>query len=260
MLDEPTIPQLVLVIVAAVFFAASAATSALRRSAAAAGLSGAGLAVAVVAQVLHSMHRGDWVPFQDNFDALLWLAVIIAVLSLYLQDRSSIRRIDWIANPIVALLLVGAAAFGRARPHVYTDTLWASTHRVSLFISAIAFAFAACAGSLYLALRSKLRRKAAGPVDPKFGSLETLERLNYTAVIIGFALLTIGMLSGLSRATALGDRWYLQPKVVLSFITYAVYAVVLHSPLNPTFRGKKTAILSIVGFVLLLATVAVVQK
>jgi ABC-type transport system involved in cytochrome c biogenesis permease subunit len=50
------------------------------------------------------------------------------------------------------------------------------------------------------------------------------------------------------------------PKVVLAFGVWVVYALALHSPINPAFRGRKSAMLSIVGFVLMmLATVIAVQ-
>jgi hypothetical protein len=38
-----------------------------------------------------------------------------------------------------------------------------------------------------------------------------------------------------------------------------VYALVLHSPLNPSFRGRRAAVLSIVGFVLMVGTVITVM-
>jgi len=33
-----------------------------------------------------------------------------------------------------------------------------------------------------------------------------------------------------------------------------VYALVLHAPINPSFRGRKAAMLSILGFVLMVGT------
>ena len=48
-------------------------------------------------------------------------------------------------------------------------------------------------------------------------------------------------------------------KVVLTAIVWLVYAVVLHSPMNPSFRGRKTAVLSVLGFVLMVGTLVAVQ-
>jgi ABC-type transport system involved in cytochrome c biogenesis permease subunit len=38
-----------------------------------------------------------------------------------------------------------------------------------------------------------------------------------------------------------------------------VYAIVLHAPINPSFRGRKVAVLSIVGLVLMIGTLVAVN-
>ena len=48
-------------------------------------------------------------------------------------------------------------------------------------------------------------------------------------------------------------------KIILACSVWVVYAIVLHSPINPSFRGRKTAILSVVGFVLMVGTIVAVQ-
>ena len=261
--DGPTIAQIVLVAIAALLLLGGTFASSRRRKPLATLLSLVGIALAVIAQVLHSLHRHDFVPLQDNFDALLWLAILLAATSLYLRQTPAMGPIDWFATPMAVLLMAVAAVFGKARPHEYTDTLWAWTHRLSAYLSPLAFALAAGAGVGYLMLRKRLRSHRGAPLDTRFGSLERYERVNYLAVQIGFALLTVGLVSGLIRAlgpdSKLGQHWWLSPKVILSFGTYAIYAVVLHSPINPTFRGPKTAVLSIAGFVLLLGTLVAVQ-
>jgi ABC-type transport system involved in cytochrome c biogenesis permease subunit len=45
---------------------------------------------------------------------------------------------------------------------------------------------------------------------------------------------------------------------VLAVGVWLVYAVVLHAPINPSFRGRKVAVLSVVGFVLMLGTIVTV--
>jgi ABC-type uncharacterized transport system permease subunit len=48
-------------------------------------------------------------------------------------------------------------------------------------------------------------------------------------------------------------------KLLLAFSAWVVYAIVLHSPINPSFRGRKTAILSVVGFLLMIGTIVAVE-
>jgi ABC-type uncharacterized transport system permease subunit len=47
-------------------------------------------------------------------------------------------------------------------------------------------------------------------------------------------------------------------KVGLSAAIWVVYAIVLHSPWNPSFRGRRAAMLSIVGFGLMVGLLVVV--
>jgi ABC-type uncharacterized transport system permease subunit len=261
---EPTTGQLILALLAAGCFLASVGLSMLRQSRRSVVFSLAiiGLSMSLTALIWHAWQRKSWLPLDDNFDAILWLANLTALGSLYLQTRKAIGRVDWVLSPIVALLLIAAAVFGKTMPHEYTHSLWASTHRAAVFTGPIAMALAAACGVMYLVLSARLRNKHS-PVDARFGSLEKLEHLTYTAVSIGFALLTVGLVTGVVRVmeteTSLGRNWFLQPKVVLSTVAYVLYALVLHSPINPSFRGRRTAVLSIAGFVLLLGTIVVVQ-
>ncbi len=48
-------------------------------------------------------------------------------------------------------------------------------------------------------------------------------------------------------------------KVGLAASVWLVYAVVLHAPLNPVFRGRRAAVLSVVGFVLMVGAVVAAQ-
>ena len=57
----------------------------------------------------------------------------------------------------------------------------------------------------------------------------------------------------------LGPNWFTTPKVLLTLAVWIVYAVVLHSPINPSFRGRKVAFLSILGCLLMVGTLVAVQ-
>jgi ABC-type transport system involved in cytochrome c biogenesis permease subunit len=48
-------------------------------------------------------------------------------------------------------------------------------------------------------------------------------------------------------------------KLLLALAVWVVYAVVLHAPINPSFRGRKVAVLSVVGFVLMVGAIVAVQ-
>ena len=227
-----------------------------------------GLLLGVCVLAWHSAQRNTWLPLGDNFDTLVCLGLLLAGFVLYIQVYRPIRGLDWFLLPIVILLLTAAAVFGQTQPHAYVDETWSWVHRITAYGGAAAFAVACAAGLMYLIVNRRLRSKQYVLAAPSqsFGSLERLEHLTLMAVGLGFALLTIGAVTGLVRIgrspsgeTTLGERWYLNPKVLLACGVWLVYAVVLHSPINPSFRGRKAAVLSVVGFVLMVGTLVAVQ-
>lgn len=199
----------------------------------------------------HSARRGSWLPLEDNFDTLIWLGLLLAVFVLYVQRVRPLGGLDWFLMPVAMLLLIGAAVFGQAKPHEYARTTWSRVHLISAYGGALAFAIAGAVGALYLIVSRRLRSKtpAAGP---SLGSLERLEHLTFAAVTLGFALFTVGIVTGLARLRSHDTP---TAKVLLGALVWIVYAIVLHSPINPSFRGRKTAILSVVGFVLMIGAI-----
>ncbi|HEX8911843.1 MAG TPA: cytochrome c biogenesis protein CcsA [Humisphaera sp.] len=225
-----------------------------------------GLLAGIGVLVWHSHDRGTWVPLGDNFDTLVCLGLLLAGFVLYTQAYRPLRGLDWFLLPVVILLLLAAVLFGQTQPHEYVETTWSLVHRLTAYGGAAAFAVAGSAGLMYLIVNRRLRAKGRPPGPPAgLGSLERLEHLTLGAVALGFGLLTIGAVTGLARIlstpgdTSLGDRWYLNPKVLLALGVWLVYAVVLHSPINPSFRGRRAAVLSVVGFVLMIGTIVAVQ-
>jgi ABC-type uncharacterized transport system permease subunit len=220
-----------------------------------------GVCVNLAVLVWHSIGRKSWLPLEDNFDTLIWLGLFLTLFVAYVQRVHPLRGLDWFIMPIVILLLAAAAVFGRATPHEYLDTTWSWLHRVTAFGGALAFVVAGAAGAMYQIANHQLRAKTY-PAGGRLGSLERLENITLVAVTLGFALLSVGLVTGLVRAihgSSLGRDWYIHPKVILTFVAWVIYALVLHSPINPSFRGRKTAVLSVVGLVLMIGILIAVQ-
>jgi ABC-type uncharacterized transport system permease subunit len=206
--------------------------------------------------IWHSITRGTWVPVGDNFDALIWLALLLSLFVAYTQRTRPLAALDWFIMPIVIAMLVGAAIFGRTeyRPYV-GPTTWLYVHHLTSYFGASAFAVAAASGAMYIIAAKKLRTKQSVVY---LGSLERLERLTMSAVTLGFALLTVGIITGAIEMIHRGlstSPW----KVAMTGCVWLVYAVVLHAPINPIFRGRRAAVLSVLGFVLMIGTLIAVQ-
>ncbi len=84
---------------------------------------------------------------------------------------------------------------------------------------------------------------------------ETLDLFNYRAIQIGWPLLTFGIFSGAVWAnTAWGRAWGWDPKETWSLITWFIYTIFLHLRIRQGWRGRKTALAAIVGFLAVLVT------
>ena len=261
----PTTGQLALLIIAVALFAIGGAMSVAQawqqqqpsrtlKSAARACMVG-GILACLGVIVWHAAQRRQWLPIGDNFDALVWLATLLALFVVYVQSTKPLGGLDWFVMPVVVVMLVAAVLVGRTEYHPYVGSAWDWVHRVTAYGGAVAFAISAAAGTMYVITSRRLRRKA--PVGSYVTSLERLEHVTMVAVTLGFALLTVGAITGGVTMLAQG-RHTPVAKVVLASAVWLVYAVVLHAPINPSFRGRKVAVLSVVGFLLMVGTIATV--
>lgn len=216
------------------------------------------LSLAIVVVIWHTTGRGRWTPLESNFDTLVSLGAILGIFLMYVQKRRPVAGLDWFVMPMVMLLLLLGGIFGRTKLHAYLPTAWSVLHLIGVFGGAVAFALAGASGAMYLLSNRRLRNKTVFP-GPKFASLERLERVNYIAVTLGFALLTAGSIMGFVWILRDQSKTLPAPKVIMTGIIWVIYAAILHTPINPSFRGRKTAVLSIVGLVLMIVTVVAVQ-
>ena len=134
-------------------------------------------------------------------------------------------------------------------------SVWLAIHVVSAFLGDGMLALTAIAGVMYLLQEKQIRSKRPGWVYSRLPSLTTLDNLNWIFLMVGFPLLTLGMLSGAVFGQFLsGSYWNWAPKETWSLITWLVYAVIIHQRLTVGWRGRKAAWLSIAGFGIVLFT------
>jgi cytochrome c-type biogenesis protein CcsB len=87
-------------------------------------------------------------------------------------------------------------------------------------------------------------------------SAEILDEITYKLIAIGFPIFTLGGLifGALWANQAWGKYWSWDPKETWSLITWFLYAFYLHSRLMRGWRGKKVAMVAVIGFVAVIFT------
>jgi cytochrome c-type biogenesis protein CcsB len=99
---------------------------------------------------------------------------------------------------------------------------------------------------------------AAAVAAPKRGRLpsaQTLDRVAYRIIAFAFPIWTFAVIAGAIWAQeAWGRYWGWDPKETWSFITWTIFAGYLHARATSGWKGRRAAVIAIVGFVSLLIT------
>ena len=128
-------------------------------------------------------------------------------------------------------------------------------HILCSLLSYAAFLVAFVSGFLFLIQERQLKHKHMGWLFHRLPSLATLERLNDAGIGIGFALLTIGMAYGfLGARVVFGNWWNGDPKEYLTILLWGSYLLLWIVRFRATLRGRRVALLSILGFSLVVFT------
>src|SRR5690606_14647889 len=75
---------------------------------------------------------------------------------------------------------------------------WLAAHIVLSFVGIAAYATAAAAGTMYLVEHRELKSRHFGAVFRFFPPLDTLDRLNHGAALVGWLVLTLGVVLAIS--------------------------------------------------------------
>ena len=89
----------------------------------------------------------------------------------------------------------------------------------------------------------------------KTASPRLFDQMAYRAAFFAFCFLTLGIITGaLWGDRVFGQLWFWDPKETWSFITWLIFMAYLHARYTLDWRGRRAAILAIVGFLAVIFT------
>ena len=192
-------------------------------------------------------------PLSNLYESLIFFSWTMIFLYLIVQWRIKNRSIGVFVTPLAFLALAYASFSQNMRSGIQPlipalQSNWLTAHVITCFFGYAAFALAFGLSLMYL-----IKNRDSQDGEKGFLSFipgpTILEDLSYQMVVLGFLMLTLGIITGSVWANAAWGRyWSWDPKETWSLITWFVYAAFLHSRLIKGWKGKKLAILSIVGF------------
>lgn len=196
-------------------------------------------------------------PIADIHQALAVMSLLVALLFVVAaRVRERLQVLGAFITPVTLLLFLGAAFRGGVAtvPEEVRSALLPVHVGVNV-LGLAAFALAFAASLAYVLQERQLRRKKLGGLMQRLPPLDVLDRLSLRAVLIGFPLLTIGVVTGTIWAVRLrGDSFGLSAAQGFGLLAWVLFAGVLLLRVAAGWRGRKAAIGTVLGF---LSTMAV---
>jgi cytochrome c-type biogenesis protein CcsB len=192
--------------------------------------------------------------FQETLFLTGWSASGVFIILRY---KLNLKILGVYAAPLIASTLIAAALMPGNVGDVknLSNNFWLICHIIVILCGDTLLAMACGAGILYLIQEHGIKAKKRGFFFKRLPSLELLDSAGYTCIISGFTLITIGLVTGLIYAKMVWGRfWSWDHKEVWSLITWLLYAALLHERLAAGWRGRKAAIMAIIGFAAVLFT------
>ncbi len=225
-----------------------------------------GLGLHLVSIVLRGFATGRF-PLGNMYE-FVTMATAAATATGIVFLRGQTYRAMWVflLAPVLILMFVAATLlYADAAPVVPAlQSYWLPIHVTIVSIGSGVFLVSGVASLAFLLrIRQPAGAERRGPVGSmarRLPDAQTLDRLAYRTVIVGFPLFGIGVILGAIWAEAAWGRfWGWDPKETMSFIAWVIYAAYLHARATAGWRETKAAWINIAGFVSMLFNLFIIN-
>lgn len=216
---------------------------------------GLGIGALVQAFAFATLHRGEGPPINSLPVVLVSCAWMAVLFSLLLKLRVKLPGIAAVVGPLAFLsVFAGSLGWERIAPapeHVATGT-WPHVHVLLSSGGISLLGFAGLAGLTYLFEHRRLKAKPPRSLPIRLPSLEALDRVNAVSTTVGFALLTLGIATGMAwlRDDA-GKIWTGTTHETWMVISWAIYAGLVLSRIAGRQGARQAAASALAGFAFL---------
>lgn len=218
------------------------------------------LAGGFAAHLLSTIHLAvnmKYLPLTNMQESLSFFSLAIVGGFMFFERRYKVTTLGSFLVPVALLMLIASSTLHaevRQLPPILQSN-WFWFHALIAFVSYACFTIAAGVAVMYLIQRYFLKTKHFGALFQKLPSLDTMDDISYRCLSVGWPLLTVAIISGsIWSEKAMGSYWIWDRKQTWSLIIWLIYAALLHGRITIGWRGKRAAILSIIGFVVVLFT------
>src|ERR1700739_1726030 len=120
---------------------------------------------------------------------------------------------------------------------------WLAAHIFLIFTGYAALLVSFGASLLYLLQERRLKAKNPSSLISFLPALEEIDEIGYRSLLLGFPFMTLGLITGSVVAmTTYGKVDFLDPKILLSVLMWAVYMIMVFTRWNSGWGGRRAAL------------------
>jgi ABC-type transport system involved in cytochrome c biogenesis permease subunit len=135
---------------------------------------------------------------------------------------------------------------------ITTYQYWYPLHTLSVIAGEALFVVASIASAVYLIHERIIKKGSIHTAVSALPPLSLLDTILYVSLSAGFFAITVGMILGGLWASALGLTFsHIAPKVLAGALMWFVFALSLHQRFAIGWKGKRTAIITLIGFLVM---------
>jgi len=207
------------------------------------------------ARAMHS------VPYHDLQGSMSLFGWLLAVTYLCLEIYHRQRTVGAFVVPIILAFFL-AATFAPEHPAPPTEAhgVVFALHVTLSILAYAGFALSCVLSLMFLGEERLLRRRKLGDIVWRLPSLELLERMSHTSVLVGLITIAVGTALGfIAVDRQAGQHWYFDPKYIVTLVVLLLYAAYFQLARTTAWRGARASKLCVFNFILVVLSFTVVN-
>lgn len=193
-------------------------------------------------------------PLTNSFEITVFIAWAAVLFYLLIGPAYRVSFLGAFSAPLAVALgliaLLGVDDSPRVTP--LSRSAWVDFHAAIAILAYGAFGLAFVAGIMYLVQERQLKTRKLSSSFLLLPPIEQLDVINYRLILLGFIMLTAGMIGGFISYRIVGH--WTTPKIVWAVVVWLLYGLLIAARHLWSVRGRRSALISVLSFAFMLIT------